>query len=67
MNATVSGAIQSKTNWLGLAIILVGFWQLAIPKLIPTEYAGIADIIIGSAVIILRFMTSESLEDKGVQ
>ena len=68
MNATVRGSLKSKTNWLGLALLIFGTLQAnsaAFGAVIDPKYLGLINIAFGIAVIVLRFFTTESLADKG--
>lgn len=70
MNPTVKGSLKSKTNWIGLALLVFGTLQVnyeAFGAVIDPKYLGLVNVAFGIAVIVLRFFTTESLAEKGGQ
>lgn len=70
MNPIVKGSIRSKTNWLGLAVVILGYIQLpenmkVLAEYIPAALVPLANMLVGVCVIAARFVTSESLAEKG--
>jgi hypothetical protein len=68
MNPIVKGSIKSKTNWLGLALLIFGTLQAnheAFGAVLDPKYLGLINMAFGIAVIVLRYFTSESLAEKG--
>jgi hypothetical protein len=68
MNPTVKGSLKSKLMWLGAAVSVMGYIQAniqLISNFIPQEYIGAANMALGLAIMIARYFTTESLEDKG--
>lgn len=68
MNATTRGAIRSKLMWLGLITTVLGALQAnaqAIAPFIPEKYFGLANMLVGVAIMVARFLTTETLADKG--
>jgi len=68
IRSTAIGASKSKTIYLGLAVTVIGYLQLNLAVLGPwvrPELLALANILLGLVVIIVRFVTSESLEAKG--
>lgn len=62
-----SGAIKSKTVWFGFIVSIVGFLQAQtdfFKAILPEKYYGYFVSALGVAVIALRFVTSQSIEDK---
>jgi hypothetical protein len=67
IQSTASGATRSKTIYLGLAITVIGYIQSTLPTLAPwvePHHLGVLNMILGLGVIVVRFFTSTSLEDK---
>jgi uncharacterized membrane-anchored protein len=64
ITAKMQGTVRSKTAWLALVTMLFGFWQTALPGVVPPEWAGIMNVVIGSVALIVRWFTDTSLEDK---
>ena len=67
MKATAAGAARSKTVYLGLAVMVLGYLQANIGVIAPyvkPEILGLANVAIGTAIIITRFFTDQSLADK---
>lgn len=68
MKNTVRGALKSKTNWFGIALVVLPFvqqeWHVW-SGLLPEKYRIYALSVIGLVVIVLRFMTREPLAEKG--
>jgi hypothetical protein len=68
MNPVVKGARKSKTVWLGFIIMLFGYMQANLHTLAPwvdQKYIGLSNMLLGLAVMIVRFYTDQSLADKG--
>jgi hypothetical protein len=68
MNATLTGAIKSKTNWLGLILLVLGTIQAnaaAFGAVIDQKWMGMANMVIAILVIVVRFYTDQSLAEKG--
>lgn len=68
MNPTVKGSLKSKTNWLGLILLVLGTVQAnasALGVIIDPKWMGMANMGIAIAVIVVRFFTTESLAEKG--
>jgi hypothetical protein len=69
MNATIlKGATRSKTVYLGLVILVVGVIQAnaaALAPFIPEKYFGLFNMMLGVLVVVVRFFTDQSLEEKG--
>lgn len=67
MNPTLKGATRSKTVYLGLAVAVLGYLQANIGHLSPfikPEYLGLANVLLGASVIVVRFVTDQSLAAK---
>ena len=67
MKRSVRGAMHSKTMWLSLALVIVGavydnFSYLQ--NIIDPKLYGVALICVGVLVAILRFITTQPLDDK---
>lgn len=66
---TVTGLIQSKTAWLGMALVtLPDWWPLVQDQVTGILGASASDKvsrIMGLLVVLSRFFTSKSLEEKG--
>jgi hypothetical protein len=70
MNKTTSGAVRSKTIWLGGAVAVLGYVQANISLFAPwldPKYIGLGNVLLGVAVIVVRFYTDSSLADKTEQ
>lgn len=68
MNPTLKGSLKSKLMWLGLAISICGYVQANLQTLapfIPPKYFGLVGMALGGLVMLARYFTTESLEDKG--
>lgn len=68
MTPTISGAARSKTIWLGATIAVIGYLQMnmdAISPFLPPQVLGLVNVLLGAAVVAVRFITSESLASKG--
>lgn len=66
--AKIKGAALSKTVWLGLALTVVGYLQTqngVWSQWVDPKWAGVIDMGFGLAVIVLRFVTTTSLAEKG--
>ena len=67
IRAAAKGATRSKTVYLGLAITVMGYLQANVNALAPfirPEYLGTVSMGLGLAVILVRFVTDQSLADK---
>ena len=71
MNPALIGALQSKTVWLGAIIAVIGFLQMNTDAFEPLLSAASleavlrgANVLVGAAVIFVRFLTDTSLADK---
>jgi len=59
--------IKSRTMWFSLALVVFGalFDNFSyVQNIIDPQYYGISIVVIGIIVAILRFLTSQPLEDK---
>jgi len=59
--------IKSRTMWFSLALVVFGalFDNFSfVQNIIDPQYYGISLVVIGIIVAILRFLTSQPLEDK---
>lgn len=68
MMITAKGAARSKTVWLGLGLAVFGFLQTqddVLGQFVSDKTMGLIDMGFGLAVVILRFITTESLAEKG--
>lgn len=62
------GAAKSKLMWLGLAVLVMGEVQRnadVLAAFIPHEWMGIFTSALGLGIMVARFFTTESLEEKG--
>lgn len=60
------GAKYSRLVWLGLAVTVLGFLEAqfrTIEHLLPEKYRGLGLMLLGLAVVVLRFMTTVPVED----
>ena len=65
MKDAVIGGFKSKTIWFGAAVAILGVVQSTLPTLTLTpSQSGLAGMIIGVIVILLRTVTTGSLSDK---
>jgi hypothetical protein len=67
MYPTVAGAAKSKTIWLGFFITLFGYLQANIHTFAPwvdQKYIGLANMLLGLLVMVVRFYTDTALADK---
>lgn len=67
MNPTVRGAATSKTIWLGFAITVMGYLQANTHTLAPwidEKWIGLGNMMLGLAVMIVRFYTDRALGEK---
>jgi len=67
MRRKTRGAMHSKTMWFSLALVVLGVVYdnfSYVQNIIDPRIYGVLLIIIGIAVAILRFITTQSLEDK---
>lgn len=65
----LQGSVRSKTQWLGLAVLVVSYLQLPanealIKKLLGEETLALAGMLIGLGILIARWYTENSLVDK---
>jgi hypothetical protein len=62
------GSLYSKSSWFGVGVALIGLAdQLApslLPALVPAQYTGLAVSLSGVAVWLLRWVTTQPLEQK---
>lgn len=76
MNPTLIGAVKSRTNYLGLAVAMMGYAQanlssfkVILAPVMKPEYVeavmGLAGMALGLAIIVTRFYTDKSLAAKG--
>ena len=68
MNPTLNGAVRSKTNYLGLAALVLGTLQVnheAFGVVIDQKWLGLLNLALGVGIIVVRFFTTESLAEKG--
>jgi hypothetical protein len=66
--ATAVGAAKSKLVWLGLAVLVMGQVQTQMDVLspfVPEKWIGLANSLLGIAIMVARFFTTESLTEKG--
>jgi hypothetical protein len=69
MTPAVKGALKSKTNWLALALIVLGYFetkQALLLQYVPPHWQGLATMALGATLTVVRFFTSQSLTDKGL-
>lgn len=64
---TTKQGLKSKTVWLGAALIAVGGLQTILPDLTQElgAYGPLVSAGLGLAIVALRTVTREPLEDKG--
>ena len=65
---TAKGTVKSKTIYLALAVIVLGYLQShkdVVAPLIRPEHLGLLDMVVGLAILVCRFFTSETLAEKG--
>ena len=71
IRAAAKGAARSKTVYLGLAVTVLGYLQANVSLLagvgIKPEHLGLVNLTLGLAVILVRFVTDQSLVDKAGQ
>lgn len=73
MNATLIGAVKSKTVYLGLAVVVLGYLgnnpaglePVGVPAALIEAVVNVGNYVVGLLVIAARFVTDESLADKG--
>ena len=69
MRATVKGAFRSKTIWFGAAV-MIGTWLSQntdlIQSFIPDRYDELAGYFIGIMIWVLRYITTEPLQEKAI-
>lgn len=65
---TAVGAAKSKLMWLGLLVLVLGQVQTNVDTLaqfIPAKWLGLFTSALGLAIMIARYFTDQSLNDKG--
>ena len=68
MNNSLRGAIKSRMMWLGLLSLLFGAAYNTLPQiqqLLPKADLSWLISAIGGVTMVLRWLTTDSLEDKG--
>ena len=68
MHPAITGSLKSKTQWLGLSLMIFGTLQAnhaAFGAVIDPKYLGLINMAFGVAVVVCRFFTTESLASKG--
>lgn len=64
----LKGATRSKTVYLGLLVTILGFLQsqsMVFENLLTPQTWGLINVGIGVLIIVIRFLTVQSLEAKG--
>ena len=59
--------LKSKTHWLGMIVGILSGVQIFLPQMvtfIPKEAYGIIFGVVGIAIIVLRNVTTQAIEDK---
>lgn len=67
VKVAVVGTAKSKTGWLGLAVVTLGYLEVnheLLTALVPAKWQGYVLLGIGAASFIIRGLTSESLVEK---
>ena len=67
MRRMAKSAMHSKTMWFSLALVILGALYdnfSYIQNIIDPRLYGVLLIVIGIAVAILRFITTDSIEDR---
>lgn len=67
MKPVIKGAMHSKTMWFSLAMVVFGsiYENLpAVQSIIDPKYYGVMLIAIGVICAVLRFVTTQPLEDR---
>ena len=67
MRRMTKSAMHSKTMWFSLALVILGALYdnfSYIQNIIDPRLYGVLLIVIGIAVAILRFITTDSIEDR---
>ena len=67
MRHKTRGAMRSKTMWFSFALVILGVVYdnfSYVQNIIDPRLYGVCLISIGIAVAVLRFVTTESLDDK---
>ena len=66
MKDGINQRINSKTYWLGMAVLVLGFLQSNISQLDAWlgEYRGPVNVAIGLAILVMRELTKAPLESK---
>lgn len=67
VKALVVGSAKSRTQWLGLAVLVLGFLQVnqqLITNLLPPQWVGYGIATVGALSLFLRAATGESLVEK---
>jgi hypothetical protein len=68
VKTTVKGALKSKTNWLGLSLMVLGYLEMKqdlLLQYVPQHWQGAATLALGGSVMVTRFFTTQSLSEKG--
>ena len=69
MRAKVAGGFRSKTMWFGF-LVMAATWLAnntsVIQDLVPDQYDELAGYAIGIVIWVLRYVTTQPLEEKGV-
>ena len=67
MKNDIKGALRSKTIWFGFAMML-GTWLSnntdLLVGLVPEQYSDLCGYAIGIAIWVLRYLTTQPLEEK---
>lgn len=67
MRRRARGAMRSKTMWFSLALVILGVVYdnfSYVSNLIDPRLYGVLLILIGITVAVLRFVTTQSLDDR---
>ena len=62
-NTSIYQLLKSKTILFGLLLSIASVVQMFVP-FFPPQYVGIAGAVVGSCVIVLRFLTTLPLSSK---
>lgn len=63
----IKGAVRSKTMWFAYGLAVLGVVETQyklIEHFIPEEYRGLAFVVIGAVVGVLRIKTTQALAEK---
>jgi len=66
-NSKLAGAKRSKTVWLGLALAVLGVVQVnaeVFNTFLNPQQQGFLTLGLGVAVVVLRWVTTDALEEK---